>query len=443
MSVEKIPHMAANGVGHAKGAGGTKGGRAPQGAGDASSPDNGFEALLLSLGAGDAEPVDMPSAGSAARDDESMIEESSAVNPLGGIISVPGIQNKMGSADDLDSGNARHVIDASVLVNSQGAFAATIQAPAVQSRADELEGIGAQSTLMQAGEVRNSDSGGWTLADAQSPNVSTGTKSILRSLGRPDLGGVSDLVGLGSFGVKSIRSPKERGGAESTSPVAVPTLAAIVGDSSKLELRVVGEKIEGLGRALAQVATEALPLEVGQQAEFRRDKVIFRSNSTTTGSDVGVANVSDARPISLSLEGMAPDVGAGMTQSDQNPGTYWMSSDMKNAEMKLEGFGESPVEVSISVHGNQAHVAFRTDEVQARLALEDAGATLKDMLSKEGLDLTGVSVGTSGADGGGSQDAPPRQDSRTTRVANLTNKFPSGTSGNIVASRAGQLDVFV
>ena len=403
MSVEKIPHMAANGVGHAKGAGGTKGGRAPQGAGDANSPDNGFGALLSSLGAIDAESIDVPGAGSAIRDDQSMIDESSAVNPLG----------------------------------------ATIQGSAIQSKTDDLEHINVQSTLMQTGEVRSSDDGRWTVADAQSPNVSTETKSTSRSLGRPELGGVSDLVGLGSFGVKSIRSPKERGGAESTSPVAVPTLAAIVGDSSKLELRVVGEKIEGLGRALAQVATEALPLEVGQQAEFRRDKVIFRSNSTTTGSDVGVTNVSDARPIGLSLEGMAPDVGAGMTQSDQNPGTYWMSSDMKNAEMKLEGFGESPVEVSISVHGNQAHVAFRTDEVQARLALEDAGATLKDMLSKEGLDLTGVSVGTSGADGGGSQDAPPRQDSRTTRVANLTSKFPSGTSGNIVPSRAGQLDVFV
>ena len=61
------------------------------------------------------------------------------------------------------------------------------------------------------------------------------------------------------------------------------------------------------------------------------------------------------------------------------------------AEMKLEGLGDSPVEVSISMNGNQAHVAFRTDEVQARDALENAGVQLKEMLQRDGVVLSGMS----------------------------------------------------
>ena len=120
-----------------------------------------------------------------------------------------------------------------------------------------------------------------------------------------------------------------------------------------------------------------------------------------------------------------------------------MSSDLKNAEMKLDGFGDGLVEISISVHGNQTHVAFRTDEAQTRLALEDAGTTLKDMLSKEGLNLAGVSVGASGNGGEGAQDPRSRQESRPSRISNLVSKFPSENSGHVVTSRVGQLDVFV
>ena len=66
---------------------------------------------------------------------------------------------------------------------------------------------------------------------------------------------------------------------------------------------------------------------------------------------------------------------------------------MKRAELQLEGLGEGPVEVSISVYGNQTQVAFRSDESQTRSMLEGAGGALRDMLSQEGLELAGVYVG--------------------------------------------------
>lgn len=85
--------------------------------------------------------------------------------------------------------------------------------------------------------------------------------------------------------------------------------------------------------------------------------------------------------------------------------TYWVSQNVQNAELKLDGLGHSPVEVSIHVQGNEAQISFRSDEAATRDMLEGASAHLKDMLQREGLVLTGVSVGNSGAgsDTNGSQ----------------------------------------
>lgn len=91
---------------------------------------------------------------------------------------------------------------------------------------------------------------------------------------------------------------------------------------------------------------------------------------------------------------------------------YWISQDVQNAELKLDGLGDKPVEVSIFLSGNEAHIAFRTDELQTRGVLESAGAHLKDMLAREGLVLSGVSVGTSGTDDGTGGERRPRQGAR-------------------------------
>ena len=83
---------------------------------------------------------------------------------------------------------------------------------------------------------------------------------------------------------------------------------------------------------------------------------------------------------------------------------YWISSNVQNAELTLDGLGPDPVEVSISLQGNEAHVAFRSDQAETRLVLENAVSHLKGLLESEGLLLSGVSVGASGHDGTGSQE---------------------------------------
>lgn len=121
---------------------------------------------------------------------------------------------------------------------------------------------------------------------------------------------------------------------------------------------------------------------------------------------------------------------------------YWISNDVQNAEMKLDGIGQQPVEVSIRMQGNEAHVAFRTDELQARAALENAAVHLKELLQREGLVLSGVSVGTAGAGDSGDQERRPRQGARQSMIASVQ---PARVDRSAVAGRVtgGSLDLFV
>ena len=83
--------------------------------------------------------------------------------------------------------------------------------------------------------------------------------------------------------------------------------------------------------------------------------------------------------------------------------SYWVSQGVQNAQLKLDGFGDRPVEVSITLKGDEAQISFRTDQPEIRQILEGAVAHLKDLLANEGMVLSGVSVGTSGQSGEGEQ----------------------------------------
>lgn len=98
--------------------------------------------------------------------------------------------------------------------------------------------------------------------------------------------------------------------------------------------------------------------------------------------------------------------------------TYWIAQDVQNAELTLDGMGLSPVEVSISMQGNEAQVSFRTDELHARDAIEKAAEQLKDSLQRQGVVLTGMSVGTShSGEASGHGGGRPRQEGRQASIA--------------------------
>jgi flagellar hook-length control protein FliK len=122
--------------------------------------------------------------------------------------------------------------------------------------------------------------------------------------------------------------------------------------------------------------------------------------------------------------------------------SYWVSQNVQNAELTLDGLGQTPVEVSISVQGNEAQITFRSDEAATRSMLESAGNHLKDMLQREGLVLTGVSVGHSGSGEAGGGERRSRQNVRQGVITPL--KVASPESGPRLRTDAGRsVDLFV
>src|SRR5450830_167546 len=108
-------------------------------------------------------------------------------------------------------------------------------------------------------------------------------------------------------------------------------------------------------------------------------------SATTAGAAGGGLNDSNARS---SEEVVAEQV------------SYWIHQKRQAAELTLDGGNGQPVAVSISMNGNEASVAFRSDQAATRDMLNGALPELKTLLQGEGLVLAGVSVGA----GGGQSD---------------------------------------
>jgi hypothetical protein len=124
---------------------------------------------------------------------------------------------------------------------------------------------------------------------------------------------------------------------------------------------------------------------------------------------------------------------------------YWISRDVQNAELKLNGFDGLPVEVSISMHGNEAQVDFRTDQAEIREILQEAEPHLKHMLAKEGLVLSGVSVGTSAQTPHDTPDQQTRKGLRPERSDTdaVQAVLPTATSPRASDASGRALDIFV
>ncbi|BDT70476.1 hypothetical protein os1_46690 [Comamonadaceae bacterium OS-1] len=118
--------------------------------------------------------------------------------------------------------------------------------------------------------------------------------------------------------------------------------------------------------------------------------------------------------------------------------SYWISQGIQNAELTFDGADAQPVQVSISLSGNEAHVEFRTDQLETRDLLTGSAAHLKDLLQSEGMVLSGLSVGSSGAGGANARErrAPTEERQNTTRaapeVAAVRPTAPKGSSGRSV-----------
>ena len=116
---------------------------------------------------------------------------------------------------------------------------------------------------------------------------------------------------------------------------------------------------------------------------------------------------------------------------------YWVNQKTQNAELTLQRDGH-PVEVSVSLSGNEAHVSFRSDQQQTRELLDQSMAQLSDLLRSEGLVLSGMSVGTSARDSAGGGEAGQQRPREGARQAQVVSAVPAGATS--LARGGGPLD---
>lgn len=144
----------------------------------------------------------------------------------------------------------------------------------------------------------------------------------------------------------------------------------------------------------------------------------------------GSAGLSPVEPGNTDSPAVFVDPGAaGAEEQVADQVAYWVNQKTQNAELTLNRDGQ-PVEVSVSLSGNEAHVTFRSDQAQTRELLDQSMAQLRDLLRSEGLVLSGMSVGTSARDGAGAQggDAGQPRGRDGARQAQVLSSAPVGTA---------------
>jgi len=176
--------------------------------------------------------------------------------------------------------------------------------------------------------------------------------------------------------------------------------------------------------------------------ERRAEKSAFRSIGGE-GGPWGVQPMPGGGPAELPAAASATGLTPEMRVAEQV--SYWVARGVQNAELVLDGLGEGRVKVSIELQGQEARVEFRADQAQTRQVLEGAVAHLRELLEREGLVLSGMTVGTSGSQGSAAREQQSRPGQRQARVAVPETLAVGGAGTNARATPlAGRaVDLFV
>jgi flagellar hook-length control protein FliK len=207
------------------------------------------------------------------------------------------------------------------------------------------------------------------------------------------------------------------------------------------DLTTVASNAAGLGSTNSLVPTLALnPQDAGIRLSDRPAKHLtnrFGSGGEGVyGQPMATINPADA------LFQVAPTSAASASTVVAETVSYWASQGVQNASLQLDGFGDETVEVRISVNGDSAQVDFRTNQPEVRQAIEGAASQLKDMLSSQGMQLAGLSIGTSGR--GGAQDKNTKPSSDVRKVGLVKSEVVEATRTRGANPSVGQsLDLFV
>ena len=264
--------------------------------------------------------------------------------------------------------------------------------------------------------------------------------------------GFSRAASALSFGLAGVSTAALAAGQRSVGgdkPLASAALAATPALQAAPERRDAAVAGAGLPRTGSEF--NALPAQVAQaaQAAVPTPDALARS----TGDKALPAGTTEVWGSGSAGPEASPSVetGAAVAEPQQTAAedalaeqvAFWVSENLQNAELTVTHDGK-PVEVSVSMSGKEAHIVFGSDQSETRELLDASVAQLRDLLHAEGLTLSGVTVGESGArnansDGGG--DTPRgRQGGRQAQV--LAPVAETGaTRPSVLTDRA--VDVFV
>lgn len=400
----------------------------------------GFMALLAALGDGSAPEALVPQV--AAEDPLATEPASSDVAAQavsqGGLLSWQWAAAMAGGAAQGVAGQgplAAQVADAAGGAAVGAGLSASSLATLIPTDGPLREGSLLLQTALQDAAVADDERG--MAGDVQGVVSAAGKRKMPGRLGggSAQVGDVTSAPGAQSLGVVGAK-----GQGAPTVPGAVPQpLVAERRDmgGARDGSRPLEFGVDGVPAALAPFVSEAA---LGGRVLARGAE----SGPAVSGAG-GSTEVSHESPMGLGGEAgtaVADPAMVGAEDAVAEQVAYWVHQNIQNARMTVKHDGQ-PVEVSVSLTGNEAHVAFGSDEVQTRELLDGSVAQLRDMLRQEGLVLSGVTVGESGRRQGdeGASSGNPKNAPRQAQVVVPAVDVQAAGRARVQGDRA--VDIFV
>lgn len=284
-----------------------------------------------------------------------------------------------------------------------------------------------------------------TLPTASTPATGRGSAarigiSALQEAGRAGLGAVGTLLARAGAATAEMAAP------QAAAHAASPASAAIAMPQAMAERRDGAQPLPSAGAmgAEMQAAAAAAVAPAGAMAQSGSGQAASQAQGADNLAGLGASDTSAPQP----AEADAAFTDAAQTVAEElladqaaEQVAYWAHQKTQNAELTLDRDGR-PVEVKVSLTGDEAHVTFRSDHADARQALDGGAAQLREMLRGEGLHLAGVTVGTAGAGGGQAREGSEREGQRGGRQATVQAAAPAeGARRGATGERS--VDIFV
>lgn len=193
---------------------------------------------------------------------------------------------------------------------------------------------------------------------------------------------------------------------------------------------------------------QAAPVELQRRDAADADALAARLGVAASGAGAAGAAKDLGLDATVPVAAVAPTEVADQVAS-------WVTQQVREAELRVDGAAGERVDVRISLDGNEARVEFGCDTEQLREVLQSAAQELGNLLRQENLVLADVQVGAGWQRGmGQNPDGQPRQpaaeggNNATTGSSNTARGSASegvlaSSAARVVRTPLGALDLFV